>query len=68
MYIRRKVLSDPSVEWIRALQREHVPVLVCLTHADRLYAECITSEHGKQEVTPYKEQVIRRELEVGIHV
>ena len=39
-------LSQPSSGYIDRLQREKVPVLVCLTFADKFYAEYM-SEDGQ---------------------
>ena len=35
----RKAPSDSSMAWLRVLARAGIPVLVCLTHADKLVAE-----------------------------
>ena len=35
----RKVHTESSKKWLDRLQVEKVPVLVCLTFADKLYAE-----------------------------
>ena len=36
----RKASTKAVKRWLQALQRNGVPVLVCLTHADMLYLEC----------------------------
>ena len=45
MFLFRKIDSDPAKEWLCQLKNEDIPVLVCLTHADVLYAEL--DEAGK---------------------
>ena len=35
----RKAPSDSSMAWLKVLARAGIPVLVCLTHADKLVAE-----------------------------
>ena len=37
--LNRKANSKESMEWLRVLARASIPVLVCLTHADKLVAE-----------------------------
>lgn len=59
----RKISTSLAKEWLRQLQIEDVPLLVCLTHADRLYAECMKKD---QDPNPNesKRQVIGSELQV----
>ena len=49
----RKVHTESAKKWLEKLQEENVPVLVCLTFADKLYAEHMT-EDGKH---PSKESM-----------
>ena len=35
----RKAPSDSSMAWLKVLARAGIPVLVCLTHSDKLVAE-----------------------------
>ena len=58
-YCCRKVHTESAKKWLERLQVENVPVLVCLTFADKLYAELMT-EDGQH---PLKESV-RYELAV----
>ena len=37
----RRIGTDAAKQWLCKLKEEEVPVLVCLTHADRLYADLI---------------------------
>jgi len=52
-YCCRKVHTESAKKWLERLQVENVPVLVCLTFADKLYAELMT-EDGQH---PLKESV-----------
>lgn len=56
----RNATSNSAKAWIRALEQEDIPVLVCLTHADRLYVELTES----REPTDETQRQIGRELEV----
>lgn len=38
-YSFRKAHTESTKQWLSILEKENVPVLVCLTFADRLYAE-----------------------------
>ena len=35
----RRAHTKSTQEWLRILEKENVPVLICLTFADKLYAE-----------------------------
>jgi len=48
-------------QWCGELKAKDVPVLLCLTHADRLYAECIDDD-GTLEPTAYKQKTIDADL------
>ena len=41
MLYYRRITSDPAKEWLHILKKEDVQVIICLSHADRFYAECI---------------------------
>ena len=43
-YYCRKVGSQSAKQWLDRLQREKVPVLVCLTFADKFYEEHMSEE------------------------
>ena len=47
----RRAGSKSAKQWLDRLQREKVPVLVCLTFADKFYAEHMTEDgqHPKKE-------------------
>ena len=41
----RRLTSATTKEWFRQLEAERdIPVLVCLTHADQLYVECLEED------------------------
>ena len=63
--VYRRVSSDPCKEWLERLKAEEVPVIVCMTHADRLYVECIEDSTDKSPVpTNDKKRKIGLELDV----
>ena len=66
IFLCRKIHSDPAKQWLKELEAEDVPVRVCLTHADRLYAELMGTE-GNPDPTGSKKQKIGLELEVNLH-
>ena len=51
----RRVGSQSAKQWLDRLQREKVPVLVCLTFADKFYAEHMSEggQHPKKETMKY---------------
>ena len=52
---------------MKRLKEEEVPVIVCLTHADRLYVECIEeSEDKNPHPTNDKKRKIGSDLYVSI--
>ena len=53
-------------QWLHFLEAEDVPVVVCMTHADLRYNECMEKEDGNPEPTPYKIQEIGADLMVQI--
>ena len=48
------------------LDNSGVPVLVCLTHADKFYANECLREHGKDCPNEIARRIIGKELEVHI--
>ena len=50
------------------MKSDDVPVLVCLTHADSLYLECVAKEEEyNMSSVELKKQAISSELTVGQH-
>lgn len=62
----RRIFSDVAKEWLHYLESEDVPVVVCMTHADLRYNECMENEDGNPEPTPFKKQEIGADLMVTI--
>ena len=59
----RKAHTQSAKKWLERLAKENVPVLVCLTFGDRLYAEHM----GRKQEHPSREamtQVLKHQLEV----
>lgn len=46
-------------------EKEAVPILVCLTHADRLYAEIMAQENTSKDKHELCKRYIRSELNVS---
>ena len=61
----RKIHTDPAKQWLSELEAEDVPLQVCLTHADRLYAELMGTEGNNPDPTESKKQKIHEELDVS---
>ena len=68
-YHCRRVGSQSAKRWLNRLQREKVPVLVCLTFADKFYAEYMTEDgqHPKKETMKYhlEDQLIVSQPQTG---
>ena len=61
----RKAHTKSAKKWLEVLEDKSVPVLVCLTYGDKLYAECM----GKDGSHPDPKQIklkIEEETEVRI--
>lgn len=65
LYFRR-IFCDVAKQWLHLLEAEDVPVVVCMTHADLRYNECMEHEDGNPEPTPYKIQEIGADLMVNL--
>ena len=63
--ICRNAHTQAAVEWYRKLNQYSIPHLVCLTHGDRLYAECADEEQSERD-TAYAKKAIKKQVEVGI--
>ena len=63
MHTVRRIHTVSAKKWLERLQVEKVPFLVCLTFADKLYAEYM-AEYGQH---PYK-GFMSNELEVQLSV
>ena len=60
----RRVGSQSAKQWLDRLQRENVPVLVCLTFADKFYAEYM-SEDGQYPTKAEMEFRLQDQLTVS---
>ena len=52
----RKAHTESAKKWLEILEDKSVPVLVCLTYADKLYAECMGKDgsHPKPQDIKHK--------------
>ncbi len=65
----RKVHTESSKKWLDRLQVEKVPVLVCLTFADKLYAEHMNDGEHLTDESKYPDNIfIRRKLQTELAV
>jgi hypothetical protein len=55
----RRAHSESTKEWLSILDQENVPVLICLTFADKLFAE-LMGENGDCEIEKVKAEVERQ--------
>ena len=60
----RKHHTESSEKWLERLQVEKVPVLVCLTFADKLYAEHMTKD-GKHPDKRCMKRRLQEQLQVS---
>ena len=61
-FFNRKANSESSEKWVTKLKQREVPVLVCLTYADRLYSE-IQKSYKKEHNQSPPEGHIKKEIE-----
>ena len=62
----RKAHTESAKKWLELLEEKAVPVLVCLTYADKLYAECMGKD-GSHPDPQYMKQKISEETDVSMH-
>ena len=65
LLVARKVHTQSAKKWLERLQVEKVPVLVCLTFADKLYAEHMSDDGKHPEKEAMKFQ-LQQELVVSL--
>lgn len=69
MFDFSRISTKPAKKLLESLlKEENVPVLICLTHVDRLYVEHIDKDVNNActpLATEYKKRVIGHELTVG---
>eukprot|EP00731_Ephydatia_muelleri_P033464 Em0030g21a len=60
----KKIHTQSARSWLTELEseKEAVPILVCLTHADRLYAEIMAQDNKSQDKLELRKRYIRSEL------
>ena len=60
----RKVHTQSAKKWLERLQKEEVPVIVCLTFGDKLYAEHMTKkrEHPDKD---HMKMMVKEQLSVS---
>lgn len=64
----RRASSDPAKEYLKFLKKAEVPVIVCLTHADRLYVEYIDESTNKDpKPNADRQRKIGLELQVKVN-
>ena len=59
----RKAHTQSAKKWLERLQKEHVPVLICLTFGDKLYAEHMTRK-GEHPSKNFMTKLIKEQLSV----
>ena len=62
--LHRSVNTKDSKKWLHTLQSKGVPMLLCLTHADKFYAEHMSSDGCLHP----KESMIRSEVKQKLKV
>ena len=61
--IHRSVNTKDSMKWLHTLQSKGVPMLLCLTHADKFYAEHMSGDGSHPE-----ESVMRNKVDQKLKV
>ena len=59
----RKAHTESAKNWLEVLEDKSVPILVCLTYGDKLYAECM-GEDGSHPDPKQIQLKIEEETEV----
>ena len=60
----RKIHTQSAKKWLGRLSKEKVPILVCLTFGDKLYAEYMTEGGGHPRVSDVA-KVIKSQVTVS---
>ena len=53
----RKAHTESAKKWLELLEEKSVPVLVCLTYTDKLYAECMGRDGSHPEPLKIKRRI-----------
>ena len=64
LYCYRKVHTQSAKKWLERLHKEKIPVLVCLTFGDKLYAEHMTTS-GEHPSVEHMSRVIKSQTTVS---
>ena len=54
----RKAHTESAKKWLELLEDKSVPVLVCLTYADKLYAECMGKDGSHPDSQDMKQKIV----------
>ena len=54
----RKAHTESAKKWLELLEDKSVPVLVCLTYADKLYAECMGKDGSHPDPQDMKQKIV----------
>ena len=63
----RKIHTQSAKKWLERLSKEKVPILVCLTFGDKLYAEHMTDD-GDHPRASDMAKVIKSQVTVSYNV
>ncbi len=53
----RKAHTQSAKQWLEMLEDKSVPVLVCLTYADKLYAEHMSKDGSHPDASHIKQRI-----------
>ena len=60
----RRISTESATKWLARLDQSGVPVLLCLTHADKFYANQCLRVYGDNCTDNIASRVIGKEMEV----
>lgn len=66
-FLYRKAHTKAAQEWLDRLAQENVYVLVCLTYADKLYAELMSADGSHPKLDAAKSELLKQ-TEVSFHL
>lgn len=65
LFFCRRCSTKPVSQWVEILKNSGVPVLICLTHADKLFASICLDDRGELKYSmDDARRLIQQELEV----
>ena len=65
LLVLRRAHTESTKEWLNILAKENVPVLICLSFADKLYAELMGGGETGRDVYDIKDE-IQAQLKVSL--